>query len=162
MTEHLDVGFVDGTTPGKWLRRWRERHPEIPLVDHPLDERDQLTALDDGRVRLLLGRDLQRTEAMHLIELYVEEMAVAAGLPVPALYVLDREGGINAFAAGYTPGHSVVAVTRGALERLDRDELQGVVAHEPGCRQTRHQARNKAARSVASQENSGSARPKWP
>ncbi|WP_152643352.1 M48 family metalloprotease, partial [Anaeromyxobacter sp. PSR-1] len=59
-----------------------------------------------------------------------EEMALAAGMPVPRLYVLRGEGGINAFAAGYTPGHSVVAVTRGALERLTRDELQGVVAHE--------------------------------
>ncbi|ABC83072.1 M48 family metallopeptidase [Anaeromyxobacter dehalogenans] len=59
-----------------------------------------------------------------------EEMALAAGMPVPRLYVLRGEPGINAFAAGYTPGHSVVAVTRGALERLTRDELQGVVAHE--------------------------------
>ncbi|ACL66778.1 peptidase M48 Ste24p [Anaeromyxobacter dehalogenans 2CP-1] len=59
-----------------------------------------------------------------------EEMALAAGMPVPRLYVLRGEAGINAFAAGHTPGHSVVAVTRGALERLTRDELQGVVAHE--------------------------------
>ncbi len=59
-----------------------------------------------------------------------EEMALAAGLPVPALFVLDREPSVNAFAAGYTTGHSAVAVTRGALEKLDRDELQGVVAHE--------------------------------
>ena len=59
-----------------------------------------------------------------------EEMAIASGLPVPRLYVLPREESINAFAAGYTPGHSVVAVTRGALERLSRDELQGVLAHE--------------------------------
>jgi len=59
-----------------------------------------------------------------------EEMAIASGLPVPRLYVLAREESINAFAAGYTPGHSVVAVTRGALERLTRDELQGVVSHE--------------------------------
>ena len=59
-----------------------------------------------------------------------EEMAIAAGLPVPHLYVLSGEQGINAFAAGYTPGHAVVAVTRGALDRLSRDELQGVLAHE--------------------------------
>ena len=59
-----------------------------------------------------------------------EEMAIAAGLPVPALYVLPGEDGINAFAAGFTPDRAVVAVTRGALDRLDRDELQGVVAHE--------------------------------
>ncbi|OMH24550.1 hypothetical protein BKD30_08210 [Tersicoccus phoenicis] len=78
MSENLDVGFVEGTTPGKWLRRWRERHPELPLTEHPLTQRDQLAALTDGRVRLLLGRDLQRTEAMHVIDLYVEDMAVAA------------------------------------------------------------------------------------
>ncbi len=60
----------------------------------------------------------------------VEEMAVASGLPVPALYVLEREPGINAFAAGFSRDRSVVAVTRGALDHLGRDELQGVVAHE--------------------------------
>ncbi len=59
-----------------------------------------------------------------------EEMAIAAGLPVPALYVLPGEAGINAFAAGLAPDQAVVAVTRGALDRLTRDELQGVVAHE--------------------------------
>ena len=60
----------------------------------------------------------------------VEEMALASGVPVPDIYVLDREAAINAFAAGNTPGDAVVAVTRGTLERLSRDELQGVVAHE--------------------------------
>jgi Zn-dependent protease with chaperone function/uncharacterized tellurite resistance protein B-like protein len=60
----------------------------------------------------------------------VEEMAIASGLPVPALYVLPGEAGINAFAAGFTPDRAVVAVTRGALDALTRDELQGVVAHE--------------------------------
>ncbi len=60
----------------------------------------------------------------------VEEMAIASGVPVPEIYVLDAEQGINAFAAGYTPGDAAIAVTRGALETLDRDELQGVIAHE--------------------------------
>ncbi len=60
----------------------------------------------------------------------VEEMAVASGTPVPAIYVLDREGGINAFAAGYGLHDAAIAVTRGTLEQLDRDELQGVIAHE--------------------------------
>ena len=59
-----------------------------------------------------------------------EEMAIAAGIPVPQLYVLDNEPGINAFAAGYSAADAAVVVTRGALERLNRDELQGVVAHE--------------------------------
>jgi len=60
----------------------------------------------------------------------VEEMAIAAGVRVPAVYVMDAERGINAFAAGYAPSDAVVTVTRGALEALNRDELQGVVAHE--------------------------------
>lgn len=60
----------------------------------------------------------------------VEEMAIASGIPVPMIYVLDKEAGINAFAAGYTYEDAVVAVTRGCLEQLNRDELQGVVAHE--------------------------------
>ena len=60
----------------------------------------------------------------------VEEMAIASGVPVPEIYVLEAEEGINAFAAGYAPGDAAVAVTRGTLELLDRNELQGVIAHE--------------------------------
>jgi hypothetical protein len=56
-------------------------------------------------------------------------MAIAAGVPVPPVYILD-EPGINAFAAGYAPGDAVVAVSQGCLVYLTRDELQGVVAHE--------------------------------
>ncbi|MFN9737085.1 MAG: M48 family metalloprotease [Pseudomonadota bacterium] len=60
----------------------------------------------------------------------VEEIAIASGVPVPEIYVLEQEPGINAFAAGWSPADAAVAVTAGALEHLDRDELQGVVAHE--------------------------------
>jgi Zn-dependent protease with chaperone function len=60
----------------------------------------------------------------------VEEMAIASGAPVPAVYLLPDEAGINAFAAGWSTSDAAVAVTRGALERLNRDELQGVIAHE--------------------------------
>jgi Zn-dependent protease with chaperone function len=60
----------------------------------------------------------------------VEEIALASGVPVPEIYVLEKESGINAFAAGYTPADAAVAVTRGALEKLNRNELQGVIAHE--------------------------------
>lgn len=60
----------------------------------------------------------------------VEEMAIASGLPVPEVYILDRESGINAFAAGFSFNDAAVGITRGALEQFDRDELQGVVAHE--------------------------------
>lgn len=60
----------------------------------------------------------------------VEEMAIASGIPVPEIYVLEHEQGINAFAAGFNTADAAVAVTRGTLEALDRDELQGVIAHE--------------------------------
>jgi Zn-dependent protease with chaperone function len=60
----------------------------------------------------------------------VEEMAIAAGVPVPKIYVLDDEKGINAFAAGHAPGDAAIGVTRGCITLLSRDELQGVVGHE--------------------------------
>lgn len=60
----------------------------------------------------------------------VEEIALASGIPVPEIYVLEQESAINAFAAGFTPADAAVAVTRGALEKLSRNELQGVIAHE--------------------------------
>lgn len=60
----------------------------------------------------------------------VEEMAIAAGLPVPKIYVLDNDAGINAFAAGHAPGDAAIGITRGGMTLLTRDELQGVVGHE--------------------------------
>lgn len=60
----------------------------------------------------------------------VEEMSIASGIPVPDVYILDNEENINAFAAGLTTQDAAVGVTRGTLEQLDRDELQGVIAHE--------------------------------
>jgi Zn-dependent protease with chaperone function len=60
----------------------------------------------------------------------VEEMSIASGIPVPDVYILDNEENINAFAAGLTTQDAAVGVTRGALEQLNRDELQGVIAHE--------------------------------
>ena len=60
----------------------------------------------------------------------VEEMAIASGTPVPPVYLMDDEQGINAFAAGYTPSDAVIGVTRGTIAYLSREELQGVIAHE--------------------------------
>ena len=60
----------------------------------------------------------------------VEEMSIASGIPMPAVYVLDEEPGLNAFAAGLTTSDAAVTVTRGTLEKLTRDELQGVIGHE--------------------------------
>ena len=60
----------------------------------------------------------------------VEEMAIASGVPVPEVYVLRNEPGINAFAAGHTTGDAAIGVTRGCMEMLTRDQLQGVIGHE--------------------------------
>lgn len=59
----------------------------------------------------------------------VEEMAIASGVPVPEIYVLE-DSTINAFAAGHGPGDTAIGVTRGCIDRLSRDELQGVIGHE--------------------------------
>jgi Zn-dependent protease with chaperone function len=71
-------------------------------------------------------RDLRERRLLNV----VEEMAIASGLPVPGVWVMDEERGINAFAAGTDPANAVIGVTRGTLERLTRSELQGVIAHE--------------------------------
>ncbi len=76
------------------------------------------------------ARALDEAEPSHRrLRDVAEEAAIGAGVPVPALYVLD-DPSINALAAGPSPAHAAVVVTRGALERLERAELQGVVAHE--------------------------------
>ncbi|NUR73099.1 MAG: M48 family metallopeptidase [Hamadaea sp.] len=87
-----------------------------------------------GKVAIELGGVLvpQDTTDPQLRRLrnVVEEIAIASGVPVPQVYVLPQEQGINAFAAGWSPTDAAVAVTQGSLDRLNRDELQGVIAHE--------------------------------
>ena len=60
----------------------------------------------------------------------IEEVAIASGLPVPDIYLMQDEHGINAFAAGYSPSDAAICVTQGCIDQLSRDELQGVIAHE--------------------------------
>ena len=85
-------------------------------------------------VALMLGGRAVNPQTTDLAERrllnVVEEMALASGVPVPPVYVLDREPGINAFAAGHQPGNAVVAVSAGCLRCLTREELQGVMGHE--------------------------------
>ncbi len=87
-----------------------------------------------GRVASEMGGTLVPTDVQdplrRRLRNVVEEMAIASGVPVPEIYVLEEEQGINAFAAGFSTSDAAVAVTRGTLELLDRDELQGVIAHE--------------------------------
>ncbi|WP_445158164.1 M48 family metalloprotease [Halomonas sp. E14] len=76
----------------------------------------------------LVNATSQNADEQRLLNV-VEEMALASGMPVPAVYVLD-EPAINAFAAGHAAHDAAIGVTRGALQQLDRDQLQGVIAHE--------------------------------
>lgn len=87
-----------------------------------------------GAVAVAQGGTLVPPEArdprLRRLRNVVEEIAIASGVPPPQVFVLEREAGINAFAAGFSPADAAITVTRGALEKLSRDELQGVVAHE--------------------------------
>ena len=93
----------------------------------------QLSGGGEVVARELGGRELDiNTTDFHerrLLNL-VEEMAIASGVPVPTVYVMDSEDSINAFAAGKTTSDAVIGVTRGCMTLLSRDELQGVIAHE--------------------------------
>ncbi len=76
----------------------------------------------------LLNADNANAQQKVLLNV-VEEMAIASGMPVPTVYVFDQPG-INAFAAGYQPTDAVIGITQGALDSLNREQLQGVIAHE--------------------------------
>ena len=76
-----------------------------------------------------IAADSKDPDERRLINI-VEEMSIASGTPVPALYVMDHETGINAFVAGLNQQDTVLVVTKGALQTLNRQELQGVIAHE--------------------------------
>jgi Zn-dependent protease with chaperone function len=80
----------------------------------------------DGRLVNSNSTDAHERKLLNV----VEEMAIAAGVPVPQVYVMDGEAGINAFAAGHSASDAAISVTRGAMTMLTRDELQGVIAHE--------------------------------
>lgn len=79
---------------------------------------------------ILIDKDTKNFKERQLLNI-VEEMSVASSIPMPPVYIL-RANEINAFAAGLTPENAVIAVTVGSLNRLSRDELQGVIAHELG------------------------------
>jgi Zn-dependent protease with chaperone function len=80
----------------------------------------------DGRLIHSETRDANERKLLNI----VEEMSIASGVPAPQVYVMDNEDGINAFAAGHSTSDAAISVTRGALQLLTRDELQGVIAHE--------------------------------
>lgn len=80
----------------------------------------------DGRLVNPNSIDIHERKLLNI----VEEMAIASGVPVPQVYVMDGETGINAFAAGHSASDAAISVTRGCMTMLSRDELQGVIAHE--------------------------------
>jgi Zn-dependent protease with chaperone function len=86
-----------------------------------------VVARDLGGV--LVAQDTTDIKRRRLLNV-VSEMAIASGVPMPEVYVLEQESAINAFAAGHTPANAAVTVTQGALEQLNRDQLQGVIGHE--------------------------------
>lgn len=77
----------------------------------------------------LIDSNTSDTDERKLLNV-VEEMSIASGVPVPQVYVMDDEAGINAFAAGHSTSDAAISVTRGCMKLLSRDELQGVIAHE--------------------------------
>jgi len=79
-----------------------------------------------GRVLVANTNDMIERRLLNV----VEEIALASGVPVPPVYLMDNEQGINAFAAGLSLEDAVIGVTRGTVESLNREELQGVIAHE--------------------------------
>jgi len=91
-----------------------------------LDGGSSIASMMGGRLVNMASTDADEQKLMNV----VEEMAIASSVPMPEVYVMDGEKGINAFAAGYTVDDAVIGVTDGCMRRLHRDELQGVIAHE--------------------------------
>ncbi len=105
----------------------------ILIVSGTLFRVSQLRKGGSAVAEMLGGRKIEpstRDKGERQLMNIVEEMSIASGLPVPDTYVLDREENINAFAAGFGTDDAAVGVTRGAIDQLSRDELQGVIAHE--------------------------------
>jgi heat shock protein HtpX len=100
-----------------WSLQHGDRSVLRATAAEPLDDRLARASSDPERFRY---RQLQNV---------VDEMAIASGLPAPRAYVIP-DPDPNAFATGKDPAHASIAVTEGLLDRLGRDELQGVVAHE--------------------------------
>ena len=114
MTALFTFGVVGAASGVKWLQI-REGGPAIAEM------------LGGTRIDPMTSDPFER----RLVNI-VEEMAIASGVPLPEIYLLAEEESINAFAAGLTTSDAVVAVTKGAIEQLSRDELQAVIAHEFG------------------------------
>ena len=141
----LGLGYSEsqnGLGSANWGRILETYFPALALVaafigfvigSASLYRLSQLSSGGGASVAESLGGRLLQAETRNPIERkilnIVEEMAIASGVPVPPVYLMDEEG-INAFAAGWSPNDAVIGVTKGCVEALSRDELQGVIAHE--------------------------------
>ena len=141
----LGLGYSEsqnGLGSANWGRILETYFPALALVaafigfvigSASLYRLSQLSSGGGASVAESLGGRLLQPETRNPIERkilnIVEEMAIASGVPVPPVYLMDEEG-INAFAAGWSPNDAVIGVTKGCVEALSRDELQGVIAHE--------------------------------
>ncbi|MBM1143565.1 M48 family metalloprotease [Alcanivorax sp. ZXX171] len=126
-----ELGLIDWLTSENGL--WITAATLAVLIGGSLRKAWQLREGGPALARLLGAREVAANPedaGERRLRNVVEEMSIAAGAYLPRLYVLPREDRINAFVAGLTPSRTVLVVTRGALEQLNRDELQGVVAHE--------------------------------
>ena len=125
---HFWIGARPGTVSAS-LRCWCSRWWDLASLYKTMLLRSGggVVAKSLGGDRVDRGTSDPLRQRLHNV---VEEMAIASGVPMPEVYVLEHEGAINAFAAGHSASNAAIAVTRGALERLNRAELQGVVAHE--------------------------------
>jgi len=141
----LGLGFSDspsGLDSANWGKILETYFPALALVavfigfvigGASLYRLSQLSSGGGASVAESLGGTLLQSETRDPVEQkilnIVEEMAIASGMPVPRVYLMDEDG-INAFAAGWSPNDAVIGVTRGCVKALSRDELQGVIAHE--------------------------------
>jgi Zn-dependent protease with chaperone function len=142
----LRIGYATGDNPEPFegsLTDWALVHPGTVFLTTlvvggfigcasfyrmlQLREGGGYVARSVGGVRVERSTQDPKRRMLHNI---VDEMAIASGVPAPEVYVLEEESGINAFAAGHTPANAAIAVTRGCLQRLSRDQLQGIIGHE--------------------------------
>lgn len=135
----LVLMWLDATlqSPRQWLTHpatlWVSLITLGIMLGGSLRKTWQLRHGGEALARLLGAQRLSpdHNSAMHQrLRNVVEEMSIASGIPAPQLFVLPDEAGINALVAGFRPAETILVITRGALEHLTRDQLQGVVAHE--------------------------------
>lgn len=134
----LKMASFDGLSFDKWLGSWLSWATAVgtlaAIAGGSLTRMHQLSKGGGISVALMAGAtplvsNTQDPRERILLNV-VEEMAIASGCSVPKVFVMRNETAINAFVAGTEPRNTVLAITQGALTRLNRDELQGVVGHE--------------------------------